>query len=105
MDVANGAIGVHGELRGGIDLRRLGYVDEVVRDSALLLHRELVGADVETPVNGGGVAVDDLAAVPLRERQAQRALAGRGRSEDRQNQSVGGWWFVAGGSHVILKNT
>ena len=43
--------------------------------------RHLVGADVEAAIDRGRVAVDDLAAEPLGQRQRQRALAGRGRPE------------------------
>ena len=55
---------------------------EVMRDAAPLGQRHLVGADVEAAIHGGRVAVDDLAAEPLGERQRQGALAGRGRTED-----------------------
>ena len=48
--------------------------------------RHLVGADVEAAIDGGRIAVDDLAAVPLGERQRQRALARRGRPENRDDE-------------------
>ena len=69
VDVANDALGVARELRRGVDLRRIGDVDQVVRDAALLVSGHLVGADVEAAIDGGGVAVDDLAAVPLGQRR------------------------------------
>ena len=62
--------------------RRVGDVDQMMRDAAALVDRHLVGADVEAAIDGRRVAADDLAVEPLRERDAERALAGRGRPED-----------------------
>ena len=64
-------------------LGRIGDVDQVMRDAALLGERHLVGADVEAAVDRGRIAVDDLAAEAAGQRDAERALAGRGRAEDR----------------------
>ena len=47
---------------------------------------DLVGADVEAAIDGRRVAVDDLAAVALGQGQRQRALAGGGRPEDRDDR-------------------
>ena len=60
------ALGVARELRRGVDLGRIGDVDQVMRDAALLVERHLVGADVEAAIDGGGIAVDDLAAEAAR---------------------------------------
>jgi hypothetical protein len=58
----------------------------VVRDAALLVERHLVGADVEAPIDGGRIAGDDFPAEALGQRQRQRALAGGGRADDREQQ-------------------
>ena len=63
--------------------RSIGNVDEMVWNPSLLGQRDFVGADVETAINGGRIAVDNLAPAARRERHRQRALAGRRRPEDR----------------------
>ena len=65
---------------------RIGDVDQMVRDAAALGQRHLVGADVESAIDGGRIAADDFPAEPLRERDAERALAGGGRAEDRDER-------------------
>jgi hypothetical protein len=45
--------------------------------------RHLVGADVEAAVDGGGITADDFTIQPVRERDAEGALAGRRRADDR----------------------
>ena len=52
-----------------------------MRNAATFRDRHLVGADVEAAVDGGRVAVDDLAIEPRGHRERQRALAAGGRSE------------------------
>ena len=89
MDRANRRGGVARKLRGGVLLGRLDDVDEVVRNAALLRLRQLVGADVEPAVDRGRVAVDDLAAVLLGERERQRALAGRRGPENGEDARIG----------------
>ena len=49
-----------------VDLGRLGYVDQMVRNPATLRHRHLVRADIEPAVDRGRIAVDDLSPEPLR---------------------------------------
>ena len=56
-------------LRRGVDLGRVGDVDQVVRDALPIGGRQLVGADVEAAVDRGRVAVEDLAAEPVGQRQ------------------------------------
>jgi hypothetical protein len=70
-------------LRSSVLARRINDVDQMMRDAATLGRRHLVGADVEAAVDGCRVAVDDLAAVALGSRERERALSGRRRSEDR----------------------
>ena len=77
------------ELRGGVLLGRIDDVDEMMRNAAALGSRDLVGADVEAAIDRGRIAVDDLAVEPLGERERQRALAGRGRPEDRRPNVTG----------------
>ena len=81
LDVADRGRGIARVLRGRVVVGRIGDVDQVVRDAAPIADRDLVGADVEAAIDGGRVAVDDLAAVALGDRQRQRALPGRGRAE------------------------
>ena len=64
-------------------LGRIRDVDHVMRNALAGGDRHLVGADVEPAVDGRRVAADDFAVEPLRERDAERALAGGGRTEDR----------------------
>ena len=82
VDVADHRRRVARVLRRGVLVGRIDDVDQVMRDAAPLGDRHLVGADVEAAIDGGRIAVDDLAAEALGERQRQRALAGRGRPED-----------------------
>ena len=86
MDVADRRRRVARVLRRGVLGRRLDDVDEMVRDTATLGDRQLVGADVEAAIHGGRVAVDDLAAVALGERERQSTLAGRRRPENRNHE-------------------
>src|SRR5215204_232174 len=88
MHIANDAIGVAGVLGRRIDLDWIGNVDQVMRDRAPLVGRHLVRADVEAAIDGGGIAVENLAAEPLRQCQTQRALAGRGRPEHGQDERL-----------------
>ena len=79
VDLADRSGGIVRVLRGGVVVGRFGDVDQVVRNAAPIGLRDLVGADIEPTVHRGRVAVDDLAAKPLRKRQRQRALPrGRG---------------------------
>jgi hypothetical protein len=78
VDVADRGGRIARVLRRGVVVGRLGDVDQVVRDAAAIGDGDLVGADVEPAVDGGRVAVDDLAAVTLGDRQRQRALPRRG---------------------------
>ena len=50
------------------------------------LRRHLVGADVEPPIDRRRIAADDFAAVPQRQLDAERALAGGGGTQDRKNR-------------------
>ena len=49
---------------------------------SLLREWHLVGADVEAAVDGRRIATDDLAAEPFRQRERERALPGRGGTEN-----------------------
>ena len=88
MDVANRRGGVARVLRRRVLVGRIDDVDQVVRNAAPLGQRHLVGADVEAAIDRRRVAVDDLAAEPLGQRQRQRALAGRGRPEHRDDKGL-----------------
>ncbi len=82
-DVANDGRGVACVVRSGVLLRRIRDVHHVMRNALLLGERNLVGADVEHPVDGGRIAGDDLAVEVPGERNAQRALARGGGTDDR----------------------
>jgi hypothetical protein len=82
MDVANGRGGVACELRRRIDLSWIRHVDQVMRDTAAVLRGYLVGADIESAIHRSRIAVDDLPVMALGQREAQRALARRRRTED-----------------------
>ena len=73
-------------LGGRVLLRGIGDVDEMVWDALPCGRGYLVGADIESAVDGGGVAADDLAVELPREHHAQRALAGRGGTENRHDE-------------------
>ena len=75
MNLANDARRVAGELRSCIDIGGIGNIDQVMRDAAARVERKLIRPDVEAAVDGGRIAADHLAAVPLRQREAERALA------------------------------
>ena len=65
---------------------RLDDVDQVVRHARPLRGRRLGAADVEPAVDLEAVAGDDLARVLAGEAQRERALAGGGRSDDRDQR-------------------
>src|SRR5206468_6021068 len=88
VHVANYRRGVARVLRRGVLLGRIDDVDQVMRDAAAIGRRDLVGADVEAAIDGGRIAIDDLAVEALGEGQGQRALPGRGRAEDGDGQPV-----------------
>lgn len=54
---------------------RIGHVDQVMRNAALLVDRDFVGADVEATVNSRRVATDNLAPVLLSQIKRQGALS------------------------------
>ena len=78
VNIADGCRSVMRKLSGRVHLRRIRDVDEMVRNPAPGLHRQLVGADVEATIDRRRIAVDDFAAVPLSQREAERAFP-RGR--------------------------
>ena len=96
-DHGHGAAGQHGvdvgprvPLVGG-DAGLLGHVEHVelvVRDAVPLLGRHLGGADVHPAVELRGVGADDLAAQPLRERDGEVGLAGGGRADDSDDETL-----------------
>jgi hypothetical protein len=82
MDIPNRPLRVLGETCGRIDLGWIGDIDQMMRNAPPLFERELVGADIEPPVDGGGIAIDDLAVEQRGKRQAEGALPARRRSQD-----------------------
>jgi hypothetical protein len=64
------------------DFFRLDEVDKVVRDSLLFRRRNFSSANVEPPVNLGGIADDDFAVALFSEFDTQRGLAGSGGTKD-----------------------
>ena len=62
-------------------------VDEMVRNAVLLRNGDLVGSDVESAIDGGGITVDDLAPEPRRQREAERTLPGGGRAQHGDDRS------------------
>ena len=82
-DVADRRRSFAGVARRRVLLERIGDVDHVMGDALLLGGRHLVRADVETTIDGGGVAADDFPVQAARERDAERALAGRRGADDR----------------------
>jgi len=83
--VANRVFGVLGESCRGVDLGRIGDVDQVMPDTSSLVNRQFVGADIEPAIDGRRIAVDDLAAERFSQRQADRTFAGCGGTENRKN--------------------
>ena len=73
-------------MRRGVLVGRIDDVDEVMRNALLLRERHLVGADVEAAIHGGRIAIDDLAAELVSQRNRQRALANRRRTENRDDE-------------------
>ena len=68
------------EARGGIRVRRIDDVDQMMRDPRTRRGVGLRGSDVHAPVDLGGIDADDLAAQALRKLERKRALARRGRT-------------------------
>src|SRR5215471_10341292 len=81
MDVADRGGGLAGVLRRCVNLGWVGNVDQMVRNAPSRLEGHLIRADVEAAVDGGRIAVDDLAVVPLGQRQPECALSRGGRTE------------------------
>ena len=90
MDVAHHLCRVARELRRGVLVGRIGDVYQVMRDAAAIGRRNLVGTDVESAIHGGRITVDDLAAVAVGNGEGERALPGRGRTENRHERLVNG---------------
>src|SRR5262245_5275216 len=74
MDVTNRPLSVLGEACRRIDLDWIGDIDQMMWNAPPLFERELVGADIEPPVDGSGIAIDDLAVEQRGKRQAEGAL-------------------------------
>ena len=64
-------------------------VEQMMRDTALLLLRHLRGADVHPAVQLQRIGVDDLAVEPFGERDREVGLAGGGGTDDRDQRCVG----------------
>ena len=82
MNLADDPGGVARILCRGVDRRRLCNVDQIMWNAAAGTDGKLVGADVESPVYGRGIAIEDFATVALGQGQAERALARRCRAKD-----------------------
>jgi hypothetical protein len=61
----------------------------VVRDATPVGRRRLVRTDIDPAIDGRGVARDDLALERLRQMDAERALAGRRRTDDGNQAAFG----------------
>src|SRR5678815_6099339 len=85
VDVANHTLGVVCELGGGVHLDRVGNINQMVRNAALLFGPQLVGADVRSAIDGRRITVDDLDAIALGQRQTQRALPRSSRPQHGQD--------------------
>ena len=77
----------------------------MVRDTALLGQRHLVGADVESTINRGRIAVDDLAATAPGERESECALPRRGRTQDGDDLAAPQLRSEANDEHATKKQT
>ena len=74
------------------DARRLGDlpdVQHVMGHAVALLGGELGGADVHAAIKLHGVGVDHLTAQRQRQRHSERALTGRGGTDDRDHDRLG----------------
>ena len=60
-----------------------------MRDAVLLIGWHLVSADVEAAIYRGGIAGDNFPVESFRECDAQGALAGRGWTDDRDENRTG----------------
>jgi len=72
--------------RGGVFVRWLDDIDEVVRNAAPLGGRNFVRADIEAAIDRRRIAADDFAAAPERELDAQRAFACRRGTQNGENR-------------------
>jgi hypothetical protein len=61
----------------------------VVRDATPVGERRFVRADINPAIDSRGVARDDLALERFREMDAERALAGRRRTDDGNQAALG----------------
>ena len=73
-------LGIAAKARGGVRLRRVDDVDQVVRNAGACRRVGLRGPDVHSAVDLRGVDADDLALEPLGQCERECALARRGRA-------------------------
>lgn len=85
MNLSNRSSSILGVPRGSVFIRRIDDIDQMVRNPAPFGQRDFVGADVESTVNGRGIAVDNLSTVSPGEAKSERALPRSGRPEHRHN--------------------
>ncbi len=64
-----------GEIARGENLRRVGHVNQMVRDAAPLLWRQLGGADVEETIDLNRVAIEDFASETRGQAQGKLTLS------------------------------
>ena len=60
----------------------------MVGNPALLVRLDFVGADIEAPIDGRGIAADDFAAMPQGQFDRERALACGGGTQDGENRGT-----------------
>ena len=72
--------------RRRVHLGRVDQIDQMMRNPPPPAGGDLVGPDVETPIDRRRIAGQDLAPDPRRERQREGTLARRRRSDDREQQ-------------------
>src|SRR5436190_1361068 len=81
VDLADRSRRVACVLCGSVFGRRIHDVEEMMRDAPAICEQHFIGPDVEAAIDCRRIAVHDLAAKPLGERQGERALARRSRTQ------------------------
>ena len=81
-DLVEGDAGLAAVFAGGKNLARIGDVDQVMRQDALLFAGGLGGAYVHAAVDGDRVAADDFCRERLAKREGEGGLAAAGGAEN-----------------------
>jgi len=100
-DIVDRCLRLFDELAGRKALPGIGHVDQMVTDSALILRRRFVGADVEPPVYGEGIGRHDLPTQKLGDLESETRFSGTRRPENEEEGREGGRFHLRERSLIL----